>query len=811
MNGWLGVLACAAVGAFAATAWAEPIDISGRYPHLAMHNTQGECGTGAVVPWADKLWVITYAPHKPGGSDDKLYAISPDLVRTVRPESVGGTPAGRMIHQESRQLVIGPYVIDANGSVRVVSPKVMPGRLTAVARHLTDPANKVYIYDMEGALYELNVRTLEPTRLFAKPIPGWHGKGGYTSQGRLVLANNGDKPVGRRAKNPPYQVGSDQRNPGQAGALGAWDGKTWEIVERQQFTEVTGPGGIHGAPDDQAPLWTVGWDHRSLILMLLDGGTWHKFRLPKADYSYDGEHGWHTEWPRIREVCPALGSQPVKLLMNMHGGWFDFPVTFSAADTAGLRPIGCYAKITGDFAPWRERIVFGCDDAAASGFSGSGGFDGLNKLNGRSNSNLWFASWDQLAQAGRPYGAGGPWVRDDVRKGAPSVPYLFAGYDQRALHVWHEAKAAVTFAIETGDGRGKWAKAGRVVVPAGEYKHHVFDPGAGGEWIRLTPDRDAGGVTAYFTYGPGGGAVEDPNLFAALADIDSRKPWSSGVLWTGAAEAGDPIPLKALTRTIDGEASKEKVWRDGPDMKLRGCEADDKAKRARTKAPPIAFDAGSVIVTEGGKRYRLPASAGYDEPWATGWPRASREVVTERMLLNIAGSFYILPRINSGGLRRIKPVCTHNKRITDFCSWRGMLVLAGCRTDAKPDGHYFASPDGSAGLWFGDVDDLWKMGKPRGVGGPWKDAAVEAGKPSDAYLMAGYDRKSLAVSHDAAEAVTFAIEVDVLGDGTWVRYGQVEATSGKTAEHVFPAGYSAHWVRLAASRACKATAIFTYE
>ncbi len=26
--------------------------ISGVYPHLAMWNSEGECGTGAVVPWA---------------------------------------------------------------------------------------------------------------------------------------------------------------------------------------------------------------------------------------------------------------------------------------------------------------------------------------------------------------------------------------------------------------------------------------------------------------------------------------------------------------------------------------------------------------------------------------------------------------------------------------------------------------------------------------------------------------------------------------------------------------------------------------
>src|SRR3954447_4176983 len=98
---------------------AEPVQISGIYPHLAMWNREGECGTGAVVPWADRLWVITYGPHLPRGSSDKLYEIDWQLHLTARPESVGGTPANRMIHRESNQLFIGPYIIDADRQVRV--------------------------------------------------------------------------------------------------------------------------------------------------------------------------------------------------------------------------------------------------------------------------------------------------------------------------------------------------------------------------------------------------------------------------------------------------------------------------------------------------------------------------------------------------------------------------------------------------------------------------------------------------------------------------------------------------------------------
>ena len=76
---------------------------SGVYPHLAMFNDEGECGTGAVVPWAGDLWVITYGPHCAVGSTDKLCRISPDLSLKVFPGSVGGTPANRMVHRETNQ------------------------------------------------------------------------------------------------------------------------------------------------------------------------------------------------------------------------------------------------------------------------------------------------------------------------------------------------------------------------------------------------------------------------------------------------------------------------------------------------------------------------------------------------------------------------------------------------------------------------------------------------------------------------------------------------------------------------------------
>ncbi|NUQ61726.1 MAG: hypothetical protein HUU20_04510 [Pirellulales bacterium] len=782
----------------------DPISISGRYPHLAVLNHGGECGIGAVAVWASKLWAVTYPPHAPRGSDDKLYWIDENLTRGTFAGSIGGTPANRMIHRESNQLILGPYFIDAEGNVRVVPYTEAPGRPTATARHLTDPAGKIYQFTMEEGLYEIDVRSLKVTTIqadahekgFVDRVPGYHGKGGYAGQGRLVVANNGSQ---QGPQTPIYE---------NSGALAEWNGKDWRTIVEKQFCEVTGPGGIQGNRDAEAPLWSTGWDKRSVILKLLDGGAWQTFRLPIGDYSYVAKHGWFTEWPRIREVVPAAAGSPPKLLMNMHGLWFDFPKGFRDGHTGGLRPIASYLKITADFCDWKGRIVFGCDDTAITGG---------NKFVNQSQSNLWFSTWQGLHDCGRPAGWGGPWFDDDVKADRAGEPYLLAGFDKRVLHLAHESDEPVEFGIETSrEGTSDWRQIDTITVPAKGYRYIGLDENVQGDWIRLYPTKDAARVTAYFHYGPGGGTVTDRDLFASLADVGDEGPRSVGIV---RPRGGDTGTLQMLA-SRDGagvERSEPVYYEMGADMKLRrAAEPDDSAaflkRTAALGAPDFEVDAASVVITYGGTRFRLPKTdAAYDQPWSIGWPRGIREVVTERRLLNCHGTFYVLPHDAAGGVAALKPVATHGKQITDFCSWRGLLVLAGVRGSATADGHTFLSDDGRAAVWCGDVDDLWKLGKPRGYGGPWKDTAVEPGKPSDPYLMTGFDQKRVELSHDRGEPVSFTIEVDFLRNGNWKVYQDLAVPADKTVEHGFPDGFSAHWVRLRADKPCKATAWFAYE
>jgi hypothetical protein len=124
-----------------------------------------ECGVGALMPWADALWAITYNSHKPGtGSGLGLYRISPDL-KSEQVHVHDGTHANRLVHRESNQVFIGPYAIDQKGHFRFIE-EFKHHRLTATTRHLTDPANRVYQLTMEGQLFEMDVSTLKSTLLF---------------------------------------------------------------------------------------------------------------------------------------------------------------------------------------------------------------------------------------------------------------------------------------------------------------------------------------------------------------------------------------------------------------------------------------------------------------------------------------------------------------------------------------------------------------------------------------------------------------------------------------------------------------------
>ncbi|MFD2257559.1 hypothetical protein ACFSSA_12825 [Luteolibacter algae] len=88
------------------------------------------------------------------------------------------------------------------------------------------------------------MKSLEVTKLRAdeadkegihSDLSGYHGKGLYSGQGRLIYTNDGEH--GSEALKDPTIP---------SGCLAEWDGKAekWTVVRRAQFADVTGPGGI---------------------------------------------------------------------------------------------------------------------------------------------------------------------------------------------------------------------------------------------------------------------------------------------------------------------------------------------------------------------------------------------------------------------------------------------------------------------------------------------------------------------------------------------------------------------------------------
>ena len=211
------------------------------------------------------------------------------------------------------------------------------------------------------------------------------------------------------------------------------------------------------------------------------------------------------------------------------------------------------------------------------------------------------------------------------------------------------------------------------------------------------------------------------------------------------------------------------------------------------------------------RTYRLPkASHTHDHKWQTEWPRI-REIEHERFLLDLHGMFYELsPWAYEGRIWGVKPISQHLWVLGDYCSWRGLMVM-GSDNASPANGQNELCAEPHSGLWFGKTDDLWKLGKPAGWGGVWWEDDVLANTPSDPYLMTGFDKKTLHLSHQAQSTVTFTVEIDFMGNGKWQVYTQVTVPAKGYQAHVFPDGFSVHWLRVRASADCQATAQLFYS
>jgi hypothetical protein len=422
---------------------------------------RSEAGIGALMPWADALWAVSYNSHTARtGTNLWLYHIGEDL-KISRIKRHDGTHANRLIHKESSQCFIGPFAIGATGGIREIKD-LFNHRLTSTFRHLTDPANRVYMLTMEGLLFEVDVTTLKATEavnvltaLNIKARP--HFKGGFTAQGRVVIANNGF-----------YNYGDNDAG------LFEFDGKSWRALSRKPHMDVA------ARQDMGQVLFCTGWDEMSVLFSALVEGKWQRYRLPKASHAF--QHAWQTEWMRIREV------ETEHYLMDIQGMFYELqPIAFQGR-IWGVKPICQHLRIIPDFTAFRGLLALGGNQTTSNADN--------NALGGQPQSGIWFGKTDDLWSWGKPAGWGGVWRKSAVTAGEPSEPFLMTGFGKKVLHLQLAPAGIVRVEVDF-IGDGTWVRYEDLNVSG--YKPHIFPDGFSAHWVRLTA-MQSGTATAEFHY-----------------------------------------------------------------------------------------------------------------------------------------------------------------------------------------------------------------------------------------------------------------------------------------------------------------------
>lgn len=422
---------------------------------------RSECGVGALMPWADALWAVTYNSHTPRtGTGLSLWRID-DTLKAARVHNHDGTHANRYVHTASNQAIVGPYVIDLKGRWRFIE-RFKNERLTATMTHLTAPKERVYMLTMEGLLYEMDVADLK-VNLVADIVKQFnidkrpHFKGGVTAQGRVVVSNNGF-----------YEFGENQAG------LFEWDGKTWTAISRKPHMDCAARNDMGGV------LFATGWDDMSVLFWALVKGKWQRRRLPKASHTFD--HAWQTEWTRIREV------ETERFLMDAHGMFYELqPIAFQDS-IWGVKPICHHLRIIPDYCAFRGLLALGGNQTSPNADN--------NPLGGQPQAGIWFGKTDDLWQWGKPSGWGGVWRRTAVNPGEISDPFLMTGFDRKVLHLTTDKPVQILIEVDFL-GTGEWV----VYKDSGGsgYRYILFEPGFSAHWVRLR----AGGActaTAEFLY-----------------------------------------------------------------------------------------------------------------------------------------------------------------------------------------------------------------------------------------------------------------------------------------------------------------------
>lgn len=456
---------------------------------------RSEAGIGAMMPWADRLYYTTYlADHDDGSGGDLRYLT--DSGQDVLVDRHDSCHAGRMVHKETNQLLIGEYLIALDGTVSKVAA-LNKKRVTAWARHMTAWTTKAYALTMQGILWEVDLISGVATQL--ADVTAEFGLGSKVHfKAAWTIFKAADIAGGPYANTRLFLASNSQYAPSdaaQSGVLLRWDGTTFTSCGRESFIEVAG----NYDPGSGCIAHAVGMDHKSPFFLTPSpslGGTYRKFRFP---FGSDMQRYFITqEWMRMRPV------QTERLFLNAYGTFFNVSPWMAhisadgtenygdiAADYPRVEAVGKYTDTITDFCVWNGHMWLGTNNQSEQ--------RGYWPTAGQSQSCLKSVDIDDLSMR-KATGRGYLWYKEAVVNGTASDPMLMRGYDKKTIFIKNDTATACTVTLTLIDYSDSHPYSTTIATVPNGLATLTLPDGLECDWFRLTPSANVATMSAWVNY-----------------------------------------------------------------------------------------------------------------------------------------------------------------------------------------------------------------------------------------------------------------------------------------------------------------------
>ena len=438
---------------------------------------RSECGIGALMPWADKLWITTYPDENGNGGGMGLWSLDEDGNMVLVSET-NGTHAGRACSGD--YAFIGEHKIHRDGTVIRMTGFGADVRITAWAKvpgQTPDSNGNVWVYalGMDGSIFRVKDSASPTVTFVGNAAAGLgivgqpHFKAMWGTPKRLYVVSNINFPDGRAGYLDLTTLG---------GTL-AWTRLDTGVATGASHIEVA------GSYDGNGHVFALGQDQWTGFLHLIhgnDAGPARRFLIPLA--SRQQVKGWQQEWMRIRQADTTE-----RYLMDFHGCYYALSPFLDSTDgndsqTTGfprLEALGMHTRTTTDFAVFDGKLWLG---------SNSSSTQSSNKYPnaGQSASILWsVASVDELLSMTRkPRASGAFYWQKAIPAATESEPMLARGYDKKVILIKNgTASTSSTITVYGYWGDRKQA-IGTVAVAGGELKTFPIPDGVHPDWVSVS-------------------------------------------------------------------------------------------------------------------------------------------------------------------------------------------------------------------------------------------------------------------------------------------------------------------------------------